>query len=285
MSILEYKLRLQLPHAAPLDRGLTLIETIVAVAVLLIALIGLITLAVLSLRSFSASKENFVAGKIAQEGMELMLNKRENNLLCMRAGTCSLSCASDQDWRKYLLHQNGNSCNFVEEDWEVDATKPGELLTGNNFQTFNAGSPRKICRQTSGRHAGKFKQCVGAETPIPGNYTRRIHVEPLTDCSRIRVQSIVSWSGRFGPRQLALEEVLFGVPPPGCADSGGGTSSSAGLVAHWELDETSETLALDASGNTNNGTLRGCLKTCQTSQATHHEMDHRDTDHGFTRLS
>jgi hypothetical protein len=31
--------------------------------------------------------------------------------------------------------------------------------------------------------------------------------------------------------------------------------------------------------------VRGCLKTCQTSQATHHEMDHRDTDHGFTRLS
>jgi transposase len=30
--------------------------------------------------------------------------------------------------------------------------------------------------------------------------------------------------------------------------------------------------------------FRGCLKTCQTSQATHHEMDHRDTDHGFTRL-
>jgi hypothetical protein len=30
--------------------------------------------------------------------------------------------------------------------------------------------------------------------------------------------------------------------------------------------------------------LRGCLKTGQPSQATHHEMDHRDPDHGFTRL-
>ena len=30
--------------------------------------------------------------------------------------------------------------------------------------------------------------------------------------------------------------------------------------------------------------LRGCLKTCQTSQATDHEMDHRHTDHGFTGL-
>jgi transposase len=30
--------------------------------------------------------------------------------------------------------------------------------------------------------------------------------------------------------------------------------------------------------------IRGCLKTCQTSQATDHEMDHRHTDHGFTRL-
>jgi hypothetical protein len=30
--------------------------------------------------------------------------------------------------------------------------------------------------------------------------------------------------------------------------------------------------------------LTGCLKTCQTSQATDHEVDHRHTDHGFTRL-
>jgi hypothetical protein len=31
-------------------------------------------------------------------------------------------------------------------------------------------------------------------------------------------------------------------------------------------------------------TLRGCLKTCQTSQATDHEMDHGHTDHGFAGL-
>jgi hypothetical protein len=30
--------------------------------------------------------------------------------------------------------------------------------------------------------------------------------------------------------------------------------------------------------------IRGCLKTCQTSQATDHEMDHRHTDHDLTRL-
>ena len=30
--------------------------------------------------------------------------------------------------------------------------------------------------------------------------------------------------------------------------------------------------------------LRGCLRTCHTSQAPDHEMNHRDTDHGFTGL-
>jgi DNA-binding NarL/FixJ family response regulator len=30
--------------------------------------------------------------------------------------------------------------------------------------------------------------------------------------------------------------------------------------------------------------LRACLKTCQASQATDHEMDHRHTDHRFTGL-
>src|SRR5687768_15470525 len=30
--------------------------------------------------------------------------------------------------------------------------------------------------------------------------------------------------------------------------------------------------------------LRGCLKRCYTSQATHHQVDHGHAEHGFTRL-
>ena len=30
--------------------------------------------------------------------------------------------------------------------------------------------------------------------------------------------------------------------------------------------------------------LRGCLKTCHTSQTAHHQMDHGHADHGFARL-
>jgi len=30
--------------------------------------------------------------------------------------------------------------------------------------------------------------------------------------------------------------------------------------------------------------LRGCLQTCQTSQATDHEVEHRHADHGFAGL-
>jgi uncharacterized protein YuzE len=52
----------------------------------------------------------------------------------------------------------------------------------------------------------------------------------------------------------------------------------AGNVVGIDIDNANQKIAL------NKLTLRGCLKICQTSQATHHEMDHRDTDHGCTRL-
>jgi hypothetical protein len=31
--------------------------------------------------------------------------------------------------------------------------------------------------------------------------------------------------------------------------------------------------------------LRACLKTCHTSETTHHQVDHGHTDHGFARVS
>jgi uncharacterized protein YjlB len=46
------------------------------------------------------------------------------------------------------------------------------------------------------------------------------------------------------------------------------------------LKRVAKMVGLDLEG----AYLTGCLKTCQTSQATDHEMDHRHTDHGFTRL-
>ena len=61
--------------------GFTLIETIVAFAVLTTALVGFITLVAISLNSFRTARLSYTAAKIAQEGMELAVSKRDNHVL------------------------------------------------------------------------------------------------------------------------------------------------------------------------------------------------------------
>lgn len=62
-----------------MKRGITLIETVVAVTVLIFALGGPFLLAAKSLRSAAYAREEIAAARLAEEGMEVIHNMRDNN--------------------------------------------------------------------------------------------------------------------------------------------------------------------------------------------------------------
>ncbi len=64
------------------NSGFTLIETVVALSVLLAALTGPVALITRGVLSFSFSKNKLVAVNLAQEGIELMRLVREDNIIC-----------------------------------------------------------------------------------------------------------------------------------------------------------------------------------------------------------
>jgi type II secretory pathway pseudopilin PulG len=242
--------------------GFTLIEAMVAIGVLLVTLVAFVSFADISIRAFATARERYLAAKIAQEGMELITNKRDNNILCLKSGTCTLRCRLNQsDWRLDLARRAGNSCIFGNQaiQWQIDATLPNQLLPNNNAggndltaTTLNTVPP--ICLGT-GVHAGKFKHCATGETPIKGSYRRVIEVRSGWSSAALEVRSIVEWTSRNGPQSLTLQQILFGLPGSGSSGGGGGQISTEGLVAHWTFDEGGGTTAFDSSGNNNNGTL------------------------------
>lgn len=63
-------------------QGFTLIETLVALTVILAALTGPVALITRGIIDFSFSKNKIIAINLAQEGVELMRLIRENNVLC-----------------------------------------------------------------------------------------------------------------------------------------------------------------------------------------------------------
>jgi prepilin-type N-terminal cleavage/methylation domain-containing protein len=184
-------------------KGFTLVETLVAITILVFALSSFIPLVLLGMQSFQTAKQRYLAVKIAQEGMELAFNKRDNHVHCIKSGPCPIP-----NWQHNLI---GN--------WEVDATELEDLKPHQRFRNYNPDN--FICIKANPvEHRGKFGYCTGPGQgdPIPGNYTREVEItnvflsDPSPVSNRILVKSRVTWEGRFFSKTITLEEVLFGLP-------------------------------------------------------------------------
>jgi prepilin-type N-terminal cleavage/methylation domain-containing protein len=198
--------------------GFTLIETLVAVAILGLTIGGLLTVTTLSVRSLSIQKEKLIATKIAGEGIESMINKRDNNTRCIQSA-CGLSCSGD--WRHGLADQAGASCNFGNQAacWEVDAANSTALLPNNSFNQLTNGACNSlstsnyICIETSGPDKGKFTYCGNDPAKmLPQRFTRIVKVTAYPVSEKLLVESIVRWQSPLtGSQEERLQEVIFGI--------------------------------------------------------------------------
>lgn len=123
------------------DAGFTLVETLVAIAILLIAVVEPLSIVAGSIATANLAKDQVTAYYLAQEGVELVKNKRDSNVL-----------GGGPNWLSGLAECN-NSCTIEAADLSVRAC-PGidencALLYkndgANNTKTFDyAGAPENL---------------------------------------------------------------------------------------------------------------------------------------------
>lgn len=189
------------------QQGFTLIEVLISLLILAVVMAGFIAAVVLSIRAFRLSRARYLGTKIAEEGIELVINKRDNNLICAKSDTCLVPAMCS--WQEGLLKGLGSCPSLNSFDWNVDATKPDQLLAGNFFDDYNSSS--KICVKPAFQN--KFGIC-GAETPIPGDYNRKIEVIKISGSladNAVKVRSIVTWRSGGVNYSVTLEQILFGL--------------------------------------------------------------------------
>src|SRR5690349_5431770 len=82
------------------NEGFTLIETLIAISVLMMAFTGPVAIATKALVAAIYSKNEIVAIYLAEEGIEVIRNMRDNNVLSNQSwttgfGACSIACSVD----------------------------------------------------------------------------------------------------------------------------------------------------------------------------------------------
>ena len=113
-------------------KGFTLLETIIAVAILATGIVASLTLVSKSIRSVSVSQNRLVASYLAQEGLELVRNARDNN---WKDSNYPTSVNWDDGW---------SDCTDCEIDYTVntvsDIGDPVLKLDTSNFYNYTSGT-------------------------------------------------------------------------------------------------------------------------------------------------
>jgi len=163
-------------------KGFTLLETIVALSVIVGAMSGPVTLTTRGIFTAKFAKNKLVAANLAQEGLEIIRQCRDNSI---------------------LLNWPGGFASIGTGDWQVD-------VLGNTINSCPL-SPFTATVLLRDEDSGLYNYSTGDDSL----FTRRITTQINFDCdgsagsNRFCATSRVTWSEGGIDRVMTLREALY----------------------------------------------------------------------------
>ena len=194
-------------------KGYSLIEVLVAIAILMIAIVGPLTIAAKSIQSSQYARQQITATYFAQEGITAIHAIRNESALA----TISDPTANPNPWQwtitsagKYVgldaCFSEINGCNIDFSDSPLEdnavscATKSNCTLELQITTSNSEKSPFYVIKATP-------------PPPSPTPYTRRISLTPLNEGDEILITSTVEWNSKLlgGMHSVTATSSVFNI--------------------------------------------------------------------------
>lgn len=165
--------------------GFTLIETLVAITILLVAVVGPMTIAARGLQTAFFAREQVIAFSLGQEAIEFVRAERDENALQGSSWLSGIPGSCDRS--------NSSGCGI-------------DVRTGS-FRSCSSGCQLQYDSGSLSGNRGFYTYVTGELTP----FTRRMWVEEVTGNQEAEVTVEVSWSsGLFGgTRTVTIQSRIF----------------------------------------------------------------------------
>ncbi|HRY31043.1 MAG TPA: prepilin-type N-terminal cleavage/methylation domain-containing protein [Candidatus Paceibacterota bacterium] len=163
------------------NKGFTMVETLVAIFILLISVTGPLAIAQSGLRAAFIARDQTIAYYLAQDALEFIKNKRDNNFIAR------------SDWLDGLE-------NCVDDSCTIDTTTETILSCDTNPTGCSQESPLKI---EDGTYQFGF-------TGEDSKFYRQISIDTVVPDQEVQVTVTVGWKTEDGsPRDVLAKENIF----------------------------------------------------------------------------
>jgi len=166
-----------------MQRGFTIVESFVAISILLVAIVGPMSIVAQGLSASIFAKEQMIATMLGQEAVEAVRNKRDTNVL---AGV---------DW----LNGTNGVCNNP-NGCLVDVHKEGNSV----FSSCSSSCPVMTYNSSTGQYGHTNSQ--GWEDSL---FTRQVIVDETSNDEEARVTVTVTWETGLFTKTITVNEILF----------------------------------------------------------------------------
>jgi prepilin-type N-terminal cleavage/methylation domain-containing protein len=171
-------------------KGFTMIETLVAIFILLISTTGPLSFAQSGLRASFLARDQIVAFYLSQDVIETIKNLRDNNSL------------SGADW----LALDGGALSSLDQC--TTGGRGCRMETGSNFTIEQCSSTP--CEPMYYNDTTKEFVLDDTAATTPSKYTRTFYVDELEDDREIQIIVVVEWdSNFFSERKIVIQENIY----------------------------------------------------------------------------